>query len=127
MLVEKMVSSSKGTAKLLPVCSLRKSTLFCSGTIQRLSSSSGVVSWRPKSSMMKVPPKRLHVKRRLVEARVGIVLQVQHFKRQLTTGDHDGAFTGDPALVENVAADRNAGLVAGAPLSLPCECLGRKP
>ena len=55
MLVEKITSASKGSEKLLPVCSFMKSLRLSSGTIQRFSNASGLTSWRPKSSIRNVP------------------------------------------------------------------------
>ena len=50
------MSSSNGTSIFVPVCSVRKSERFSSGTIQRLSSVLGSMRWRPKSSTMNAPP-----------------------------------------------------------------------
>src|SRR5262249_60894025 len=55
-LVEKMISCSKGTSNFLPEARVRKSWRSSSGKIQRLSSSLGLHSWRPKASIRKTPP-----------------------------------------------------------------------
>ena len=56
MFVAMISRTSNGTGNLLPVCSVRKSIRFSSGTIQRFSMSRGGIRCRPKSSTMSTPP-----------------------------------------------------------------------
>ncbi len=54
--VLKMMSCSNGTWNFLPLDTVRKSCRSSSGRIHRFSSSFGLTSWRPKSSIRNTPP-----------------------------------------------------------------------
>ena len=98
--VEKTMSWSNGISIFLPVCSVRKSTRFSSGTIQRFRRSFGEHALAAEVVDQEDAAVGLHLERRLVELRGLVVDEVERLERELAAGHDDGTLADDPAVVE---------------------------
>ena len=110
-LVEKMMSSSKGMLKLLPVWSLRIVDAAFEWHDPAIEQVGGADELTAEVVDDEAAAEGLYVQGRLVIVAVGVIAEVEHIERELAAGDDERPAARNPAGIVFFAADDGEAVV----------------